>query len=86
MMRLLREGGAEIFRNRSKLQQLAQRVAVYYCLHDQLAPANHGRYLAALLPQAHVFKFEKGHLGIFNDMSVFFRELLSHEAPEKTPP
>jgi hypothetical protein len=72
-MRLLREGGPALHARRAALQGLGRRASVWYCLRDQLAPANHGRYLEQLLPRARAFRFDKGHLGIFRDLQVVAR-------------
>jgi len=77
-MRLLREGGVDIYKNRQFLQELGDSVFVWYALHDTVAPANSGEYIVqALVPNARAFPKDGGHLNMFNDLSPFLDAILS---------
>lgn len=75
MMHLVRTGGSAIYLERETLMSLGDRVSVWYALHDQLAPAFHAEYLKTLLPAAKYFPFNKGHLGIFQNLQMFIDEM-----------
>ena len=76
-MRLLREGGAELFARRATLQSFGGKVKVWYALNDTIAPAHHGEYISKLLPEAQIFPRSGGHLGMFLDLNPFLDEILS---------
>jgi hypothetical protein len=78
-MRLLREGGAALARERPALQSLGRRVAIWWAANDQLAPAHHGIFLAEWLPAAQAFPQPGGHLGMFTRLEPFVDTALANE-------
>jgi hypothetical protein len=70
-MRLLREGGSALAMEHEKLKSLGRRVAVWWALDDQLAPAHHGEFLLRWLPDARAFPQLGGNLGMFTSMEPF---------------
>jgi pimeloyl-ACP methyl ester carboxylesterase len=74
-MRLLREGGPALAMEHEKLKSLGRRVAVWWALDDQLAPAHHGEFLLRWLPDARAFPQLGGNLGMFTSMEPFLDTL-----------